>query len=136
MHLARTVECCLRWGQSVQLCKKDNLFKDAMEYAAESKNAEVCTWSKSDHDFTFQFLILITDLCPTLITESVPVPVHSLCLFLITASLCLTLILIPDSLCLSLSSPRWPRTCWPTSSTTRLTTASRPASSRYGGTNR
>jgi len=26
---------------SVQLCKKDNLFKDAMEYAAESKNAEV-----------------------------------------------------------------------------------------------
>merc|ERR1711862_927094 len=26
-----------RWGQSVQLCKKDNLFKDAMEYAAESK---------------------------------------------------------------------------------------------------
>merc|ERR1712002_1414989 len=30
-----------RWGQSVQLCKKDNLFKDAMEYAAESKNADV-----------------------------------------------------------------------------------------------
>ena len=30
-----------RWGQSVQLCKKDNLFKDAKEYAAESKNAEV-----------------------------------------------------------------------------------------------
>jgi len=30
-----------RWGQSVALCKKDNLFKDAMEYAAESKNAEV-----------------------------------------------------------------------------------------------
>merc|ERR1712121_202579 len=30
-----------RWGQSVQLCKKDNLFKDAMEYAAEAKNAEV-----------------------------------------------------------------------------------------------
>jgi clathrin heavy chain len=27
--------------QSVELCKKDNLFKDAMEYAAESKNAEV-----------------------------------------------------------------------------------------------
>jgi len=25
----------------VALCKKDNLFKDAMEYAAESKNAEV-----------------------------------------------------------------------------------------------
>ena len=30
-----------RWKQSVALCKKDNLFKDAMEYAAESKNAEV-----------------------------------------------------------------------------------------------
>lgn len=30
-----------RWKQSVQLCKKDNLFKDAMEYASESKNAEV-----------------------------------------------------------------------------------------------
>lgn len=30
-----------RWMQSVELCKKDNLFKDAMEYAAESKNAEV-----------------------------------------------------------------------------------------------
>jgi len=25
----------------VELCKKDNLFKDAMEYAAESKNADV-----------------------------------------------------------------------------------------------
>ena len=30
-----------RWTQSVELCKKDNLFKDAMEYAAESKNADV-----------------------------------------------------------------------------------------------
>merc|ERR1712117_229724 len=30
-----------RWKQSVELCKKDNLFKDATEYAAESKNAEV-----------------------------------------------------------------------------------------------
>lgn len=30
-----------RWQQSVELCKKDNLFKDAMEYAAESKNAQV-----------------------------------------------------------------------------------------------
>ncbi|TRY70577.1 hypothetical protein TCAL_08726 [Tigriopus californicus] len=30
-----------RWKQSVELCKKDNLFKDSMEYAAESKNAEV-----------------------------------------------------------------------------------------------
>ncbi|XP_065337629.1 clathrin heavy chain isoform X1 [Cloeon dipterum] len=30
-----------RWKQSVELCKKDRLYKDAMEYAAESKNAEV-----------------------------------------------------------------------------------------------
>jgi len=30
-----------RWQQSVELCKKDNLFRDAMEYAAESKNAQV-----------------------------------------------------------------------------------------------
>uniref|UniRef100_A0A1W7RAR4 Clathrin heavy chain n=1 Tax=Hadrurus spadix TaxID=141984 RepID=A0A1W7RAR4_9SCOR len=30
-----------RWKQSVELCKKDKLFKDAMEYAAESKLAEI-----------------------------------------------------------------------------------------------
>lgn len=30
-----------RWKQSVELCKKDRLFKDAMEYAAESKQAEI-----------------------------------------------------------------------------------------------
>ncbi|RWS16792.1 Clathrin heavy chain 1-like protein [Dinothrombium tinctorium] len=30
-----------RWKQSVELCKKDGLYKDAMEYAAESKNTEV-----------------------------------------------------------------------------------------------
>ncbi|KAL0267213.1 UNVERIFIED_CONTAM: hypothetical protein PYX00_009551 [Menopon gallinae] len=30
-----------RWKQSVELCKKDRLFKDAMEYAAESKNPEL-----------------------------------------------------------------------------------------------
>ncbi|XKL64875.1 hypothetical protein PGB90_004961 [Kerria lacca] len=30
-----------RWKQSVELCKKDRLFKDAMEFAAESKNREV-----------------------------------------------------------------------------------------------
>ncbi|XP_040566519.1 LOW QUALITY PROTEIN: clathrin heavy chain 1 [Lepeophtheirus salmonis] len=30
-----------RWKQSVELCKTDSLFKDAMEYAADSKNAEV-----------------------------------------------------------------------------------------------
>ncbi|KAG7203836.1 hypothetical protein KM043_013847 [Ampulex compressa] len=30
-----------RWKQSVELCKKDRLFRDAMEYAAESRNPEV-----------------------------------------------------------------------------------------------
>ncbi|XP_074599513.1 clathrin heavy chain 1-like isoform X1 [Brevipalpus obovatus] len=30
-----------RWKQSVELCKKDGLYKDAMEYAAESRQAEV-----------------------------------------------------------------------------------------------
>ena len=29
-----------RWKQSVELCKKDGLYRDAMEYAAESKQAE------------------------------------------------------------------------------------------------
>lgn len=29
-----------RWKQSIELCKKDRLFKDAIEYAAESKNSE------------------------------------------------------------------------------------------------
>ena len=31
-----------RWQQSVELCKKDKLFKDAMQYAAESQNVELC----------------------------------------------------------------------------------------------
>lgn len=30
-----------RWKQSVELCKKDKLFKDAMEYAAESGKQEI-----------------------------------------------------------------------------------------------
>ncbi|XP_013781374.1 clathrin heavy chain 1-like [Limulus polyphemus] len=30
-----------RWKQSVELCKKDMLFKDAMEYAAESKMGDI-----------------------------------------------------------------------------------------------
>jgi clathrin heavy chain len=30
-----------RWSQSVELCKKDKLYKDAMEYAAESRNQEI-----------------------------------------------------------------------------------------------
>lgn len=30
-----------RWTQSVELCKKDKLYKDAMEYAAESKKPQV-----------------------------------------------------------------------------------------------
>lgn len=30
-----------RWKQSVELCKKDRLFRDAMEYAAESRQQEI-----------------------------------------------------------------------------------------------
>uniref|UniRef100_A0A1I7UQK3 Clathrin heavy chain n=1 Tax=Caenorhabditis tropicalis TaxID=1561998 RepID=A0A1I7UQK3_9PELO len=30
-----------RWKQSIELCKKDKLYKDAMEYAAESRNGEL-----------------------------------------------------------------------------------------------
>lgn len=30
-----------RWKQSVELCKKDRLYKDAMQYAAESKDTEL-----------------------------------------------------------------------------------------------
>lgn len=30
-----------RWKQAVELCKKDHLFKDAMEYAAESRDTEI-----------------------------------------------------------------------------------------------
>lgn len=30
-----------RWKQSVELCKKDKLYKDAMEYAAESGKQEI-----------------------------------------------------------------------------------------------
>lgn len=30
-----------RWKQSIELCKKDKLYKDAMEYAAESRSTEI-----------------------------------------------------------------------------------------------
>lgn len=44
-----------RWKQSVELCKKDRLFKDAMEYAAESKMAEVAeellSWFLDEQNF-------------------------------------------------------------------------------------
>ncbi|XP_071848153.1 clathrin heavy chain 1-like [Apostichopus japonicus] len=30
-----------RWAQAVELCKKDRLFKDAMEYASESRETEI-----------------------------------------------------------------------------------------------
>lgn len=30
-----------RWKQSVELCKKDRLFRDAMEYTAESRNQDL-----------------------------------------------------------------------------------------------
>lgn len=44
-----------RWKQSVELCKKDRLFKDAMEYAAESKMAEIAeellAWFLEENNF-------------------------------------------------------------------------------------
>ena len=43
----------------MQLCKKDNLFKDAMEYAAESKNAEVGGCFQSD----FKILAMEFGMC-------------------------------------------------------------------------
>ncbi|CAL8108322.1 unnamed protein product [Orchesella dallaii] len=45
-----------RWKQAIELCKGDKLYKDAMEYAAESKKAEIAhellVWflEKGDHD--------------------------------------------------------------------------------------
>lgn len=45
-----------RWKQSVELCKKDGLYKDAMEYAAESKMHEVAEelllWFLDHKNFT------------------------------------------------------------------------------------
>ncbi|XP_058137791.1 clathrin heavy chain 2 isoform X1 [Dasypus novemcinctus] len=42
----RRIAACLykgsyRWAQSVELCKKDHLYKDAMQYAAESRDTEL-----------------------------------------------------------------------------------------------
>ncbi|XP_062038064.1 clathrin heavy chain 2 isoform X3 [Lepus europaeus] len=44
----RRIAACLykgsnRWAQSVELCKKDRLYKDAMQHAAESRDAELAT---------------------------------------------------------------------------------------------
>ncbi|XP_047005159.1 clathrin heavy chain [Schistocerca americana] len=65
-----------RWKQSVELCKKDRLFKDAMEYAAESKNAEVAeellAWflEKGNHDCFAACLFQCYDLLhPDVILE-------------------------------------------------------------------
>ncbi|XP_021913696.1 clathrin heavy chain isoform X2 [Zootermopsis nevadensis] len=65
-----------RWKQSVELCKKDRLFKDAMEYAAESKNAEVAeellAWflEKGSHDCFAACLFQCYDLLhPDVILE-------------------------------------------------------------------
>lgn len=46
-----------RWKQSVELCKKDGLYKDAMEYAAESKQPEVA------HDLLLWFLERKNNAC-------------------------------------------------------------------------
>uniref|UniRef100_A0A1B6E1U7 Clathrin heavy chain n=1 Tax=Clastoptera arizonana TaxID=38151 RepID=A0A1B6E1U7_9HEMI len=65
-----------RWKQSVELCKKDRLFKDAMEYAAESKNADVAeellAWflEKANHDCFAACLFQCYDLLhPDVILE-------------------------------------------------------------------
>lgn len=65
-----------RWKQSVELCKKDRLFKDAMEYAAESKNADVAeellAWflEKGNHDCFAACLFQCYDLLhPDVILE-------------------------------------------------------------------
>lgn len=65
-----------RWKQSVELCKKDRLFKDAMEYAAESKNADVAeellAWflEKGSHDCFAACLFQCYDLLhPDVILE-------------------------------------------------------------------
>uniref|UniRef100_A0A1B6FIJ1 Clathrin heavy chain n=4 Tax=Proconiini TaxID=565685 RepID=A0A1B6FIJ1_9HEMI len=65
-----------RWKQSVELCKKDRLFKDAMEYAAESKNADVAeellSWflEKGSHDCFAACLFQCYDLLhPDVILE-------------------------------------------------------------------
>ena len=46
----------------MQLCKKDNLFKDAMEYAAESKNAEVRSYWKLENQIILFPLQVAEDL--------------------------------------------------------------------------
>ena len=46
----------------MQLCKKDNLFKDAMEYAAESKNAEVGSYLKLENQIILFPLQVAEDL--------------------------------------------------------------------------
>ena len=46
----------------MQLCKKDNLFKDAMEYAAESKNAEVGSCLKLENQMILFPLQVAEDL--------------------------------------------------------------------------
>lgn len=65
-----------RWKQSVELCKKDRLFKDAMEYAAESKNPDVAeellAWflEKGSHDCFAACLFQCYDLLhPDVILE-------------------------------------------------------------------
>jgi clathrin heavy chain len=44
-----------RWKQSVELCKKDRLFKDAMVYAAESRDTKTCeeliAWFLEDKNY-------------------------------------------------------------------------------------
>lgn len=45
-----------RWKQSVDLCKKDKLFKDAMQYACESRNSDIAeeliAWFLEDNNYS------------------------------------------------------------------------------------
>ena len=58
-----------RWKQSVELCKKDKLYKDAMEYAAESGKQEIAEellgWflERNAHDCFAACLFQVYKLC-------------------------------------------------------------------------
>lgn len=65
-----------RWEQAVKLCKKDLLFKDAMEYAADSRNPQIAeeliTWfleNKNHECFAAGTFVMYDMLRPDLILE-------------------------------------------------------------------
>ena len=65
-----------RWEQAVKLCKKDSLFKDAMEYAADSRNPQIAeeliSWflENDNHEcFAAGTFVMYDMLRPDLILE-------------------------------------------------------------------